>query len=66
MPFVDRTTFIELLEKLRSENEADVVTAAKDVVRRMDEGGVTWDQVLVDPDRDDDDTADADEDDDFA
>ena len=45
MPFVDRTTFIDLLEKLRAEDEADVVSAAREIARRMDEGGVTWDQV---------------------
>ncbi len=55
MPFVDRTTFIELLEKLRHEDDAEVLAAAKEISRRMDEGGVTWEEVLVGGAQDDDD-----------
>jgi len=66
MPFVDRTTFIELLDKLRHEDDAEILAAVKEINRRMDEGGVSWEEVLVggaqDAD-DDDDYGDTDEDD---
>lgn len=47
MPFVDRDSFIALLDQLRSEDEAAVVAAAREINRRMDEGNVTWDDVLA-------------------
>lgn len=53
MPFVDRATFIELLEKLRQDDDAEVLAAAREITKRMDEGGVAWDQILVDPDAED-------------
>lgn len=50
MPFVDRDSFIALLEQLRSQDEAEVVAAAREVTRRMDEGNVAWGDLLVAPD----------------
>ncbi|MDJ0684560.1 MAG: hypothetical protein QNJ84_07665 [Alphaproteobacteria bacterium] len=65
MPFVDRTTFIELLDKLRSEDEAEVVAAARDINRRMDEAELSWRDVLAPEQSDQDDLEDDDEADDF-
>ena len=65
MPFVDRTTFIELLDKLRSEDEAEVVAAARDINRRMDEADLSWRDVLAPEQSDEDALEDDDEADDF-
>ena len=65
MPFVDRTTFIELLDKLRSEDEAEVVAAACDINRRMDEADLSWRDVLAPEQSDEDALEDDDEADDF-
>lgn len=46
MSFVDRQTFIDLLEKLRSEDDAEIVAAAREITRHMDEGDVDWEDLL--------------------
>ncbi len=51
MPFLDRPSFIALLQRLdgaaNPDNDADVLAAARDIARRMREGGVAWDDLLV-------------------
>lgn len=61
MPFIDRPSFIALLKRLDGADDADVVAAARDVARRMKEGGVVWDDLLVRaaPGADSDDAPDA-------
>lgn len=46
MSFVDRETFIALLEKLRSDDDAEIVAAAREISRHMDEGDVDWEDLL--------------------
>ena len=54
MPLSDRTGFIALLEQLRQDDDAAVAAAARDIHARMEEEGVTWEALIVDPSADDD------------
>lgn len=47
-----RTSVIELLERLSSEDEAEVLAAARDLKEKLATMGVTWEELLV-PDDDD-------------
>jgi len=47
MPFMDRTSFIGLLDRLGDPDDATVIAAARDIDLRMREAGVTWDAILV-------------------
>ena len=47
MPFIDRPSFIRLLEQLDDEDDDVALAAAREVARRMHDGGVSWDQLLV-------------------
>ena len=44
---LERDDFIALLEKLNSEDEADVLAAARDINAKMTVAGVTWDDLLM-------------------
>jgi len=47
MPYLDRTSFIELLERLGAEADADVLAAAREAHRRIKAAELDWDEVLV-------------------
>jgi hypothetical protein len=47
MPFLDRDSFIDLLKRLGSKDDRDVLVAAREIDRRMSESGVDWDRLLV-------------------
>ena len=44
---LERDDFIALLEKLNSEDEADVLAAARDINAQMTVAGVIWDDLLM-------------------
>ncbi len=46
MPFADRDSFIALLDKLGSEDDAEVLAAAREIRARMADGGMTWNDLL--------------------
>ncbi len=47
MPFMDRTSFIGLLDRLGDPDAAAALAAAREIDRRLREAGVTWDGILV-------------------
>ena len=47
MPHMDRRDFIGLLERLDDEDDAAVLAAAREVVQRMHESEIGWDDLLV-------------------
>ncbi len=47
MPFMDRTSFIGLLDRLGDPDDAAALAAAREIDRRLREAGVTWDGILV-------------------
>lgn len=47
MPFMDRSSFIGLLDRLGDPDDAAALSAAREVARRLQEAGVTWDAILV-------------------
>jgi len=47
MPFVNRPSFIALLERLDDPDDAAVVAAAREIGRRLHEAGATWDDLLL-------------------
>jgi hypothetical protein len=47
MPFMDRPSFIQLLDRLGSEKDEDALAAAREIDRRMKNGKVAWDDLLV-------------------
>ena len=47
MPYIDRRDFIDLLERLDAEDDAAVLAAAREVVQRMHENDMSWDDLLV-------------------
>jgi hypothetical protein len=47
MPFMDRASFIGLLDRLGDPDDATALAAAREIDRRMREAGVTWDGILV-------------------
>ncbi len=49
MPFMDRDSFIRLLEKLGDPDDAATLAAAREIDQRMAEAGITWDMLLVAP-----------------
>lgn len=55
MSELDRDSFLESLEKLLSETDAEVLTAAREIKSQMAEAEVTWDMLLVQAPGDDDD-----------
>lgn len=55
MSEIDRDSFLESLEKLLSEADAEVLTAAREIKSQMAEAEVTWDMLLVQAPGDDDD-----------
>ena len=46
MPFADRDSFIALLDKLGSEDDAEVLATAREIHARMADGGMTWNDLL--------------------
>lgn len=63
MPYLDRDSFLALLEQLGSSDDQEVIDAARQLDRRVRDAGVTWDELLT-PEGDGDDGYDDDEDDD--
>ncbi|MEI6557286.1 MAG: hypothetical protein WCO00_02685 [Rhodospirillaceae bacterium] len=65
MPYMDRAGFIDLLERLGSENDTEVLAAAREIQRRIQAAEVGWHELLVlapgaaplDPFEDEDDPA---------
>jgi hypothetical protein len=47
MPFMDRASFIGLLDRLGDPDDAAALAAAREIDRRLREAGVTWDGILV-------------------
>ena len=47
MPYLDRAGFIELLDKLGSGNDAEVLAAAREIQRRIDTAEIGWHDLLV-------------------
>lgn len=46
MPFAERDQFIALLDRLSSEDDADILAAAREIRSRMAESGMTWNDLL--------------------
>jgi len=63
---LERDDFIALLEKLKSEDEAEILAAARDLNAKMTVAGVAWDDLLISQDNTpaESDLSDEDEDDD--
>lgn len=56
MAEIDRDDLIDLLERLGSDDDAEVLAVAREVHRRVTEAELTWDDLLVwDEDEEDDD-----------
>jgi len=49
MPFMDRDSFIGLLERLGSPDDAEALGAAREIDQRMKEAGLSWHDLLVPP-----------------
>jgi hypothetical protein len=49
MPFMDRDSFIGLLERLGSPDDAEALAAAREIDGRMKEAGISWEDLLVPP-----------------
>ena len=47
MPQLDRASFIEHLERLNAESEAEVLAAAREVIVQMRGAGLSWNDLLV-------------------
>ncbi|MFM2043855.1 MAG: hypothetical protein RLY86_2431 [Pseudomonadota bacterium] len=47
MPFMDRDSFIQLLDRLGDPDDAVALAAARDVHQRMVAAGVGWDALLI-------------------
>lgn len=47
MPFMDRDSFIRLLDSLGDPDDAVALAAARQIHQRMEAAGVTWNDVLV-------------------
>lgn len=62
MPFIDRDSFLGLLDRLGDPDDATVVTAAREIHARLQAAGVSWDALLVRADVDEDGDFDADHD----
>ncbi|MFC7332855.1 hypothetical protein [Rhodocista pekingensis] len=60
MPFMDRESFIALLDSLGDPDDAKALEAARTVHRRMVDAGVGWDALLVPAPRADGDEGDGD------
>ncbi|MEI6985451.1 MAG: hypothetical protein WCK65_04915 [Rhodospirillaceae bacterium] len=46
MPYLDRASFIALLEQLGADSSADALAAARDIHRRITDAGLEWDALL--------------------
>ena len=46
MPFIDRPSFIALLDKLGDPDDTQVVVAAREIDRRMKAANLQWDDLL--------------------
>lgn len=64
MPYLDRDSFIALLEQLGSDNDQDVLAAARELDARVRAAGVGWTDLLT-PEGDDDDQDFGDDEDDY-
>lgn len=49
MPYLDRAGFIDLLDKLSSGDDADVLAAAREIQRRIDAAEIGWNDLLTPP-----------------
>ncbi|HYE50902.1 MAG TPA: hypothetical protein VEB20_15005 [Azospirillaceae bacterium] len=49
MPFMDRESFIRLLDRLGDPDDAAALAAAREVDARMRAAGISWDALLVPP-----------------
>ena len=47
MPYLDRPGFIELLDKLGSDSDAEVLAAAREIQSRIQAAELGWDDLLV-------------------
>ena len=47
MPYLDRADFIALLEKLGAADDAEVLTAAREIQRRIEAAETKWDELLA-------------------
>ena len=51
---LDRDHFVELLNKLSSRNDEEVLTAAREIVEQLSSAGLGWNDILLPQDADDD------------
>src|SRR5688500_14377814 len=49
MPYLNRDSFIALLDRLGSTDDAEVLASAREIDRRMRASGVSWNDLLVPP-----------------
>lgn len=49
MPFLDRESFIRLLDSLGDPDDATALAAARTIHARMQDAGIGWDSLLVPP-----------------
>ncbi len=47
MPYLDRAGFIDLLNSLGAENEAEVLAAAREIQRRLEAAEAEWPELLA-------------------
>jgi hypothetical protein len=47
MPYLDRDSFLALLDQLGSDNDEEVLHAAREIDRRMRAAGVQWEDLLT-------------------
>ncbi len=47
MPFLDRASFLTLLKRLDGADDADVLAAGREISKRMKDGGIGWEDLLV-------------------
>jgi hypothetical protein len=62
MPYLDRESFIALLDQLGSENDDEALAAARELDRRVRAAGIGWDELLTPEEDDEDDDEGAEED----
>jgi hypothetical protein len=60
MPFLDRDSFIALLDRLGDADDATTLAAAREIHQRMTAANLKWGDLLLAPDRGDDDAGAAD------
>lgn len=61
MPYLDRDSFIALLNRLGDDDDSQVLSAARELDRRLREAGADWNDLLAPPPGADDDENDLDD-----